>query len=514
MKLSKLAKILDLKPLGGSDPEITGIREDSREILPMEMFAAVKGANLDGRNFIDSALKNGAAAVLLSPPDMPEIGPRLLVDDSRFQNVMGSAAREIYMRPDEKLSLIGLTGTNGKSTVSYLLEAILKTYGQQTGVIGTVDFRWPSGRSEAPNTTPLGPLLYRTLLSMVNGGCERVVLEVSSHALALGRVNDLRFDGALFTNLSRDHLDFHGTMEEYYQAKKKLFTENLKVSGCMVVGIDDQYGSRLFSELGSKAVSFGLSEKANYRGVEIDLAFCGLAFTALTPEGPIRLRSPLLGRFNVLNVLAALAMARELGIDKEIIIEALEIAQGAPGRLQRVGDEYLVLVDYAHTPGALAGALESVRALEPEHLIVIFGCGGDRDRGKRPLMGSEAGRLSDLAILTSDNPRTEDPMAIINETAVGLTSLGLEPINSSEFEGLKAGELSEGKKISSWLKGRFIIEPDRRKAIKLAVKLMNRGDLVLVAGKGHEDYQIIGRKKIKFDDVEEVTAALKEIGRL
>ncbi|MDR1657351.1 MAG: UDP-N-acetylmuramoyl-L-alanyl-D-glutamate--2,6-diaminopimelate ligase [Deltaproteobacteria bacterium] len=518
MKLKQLANNLGLTALGDTDPEIFGITDDSRKVTDCDMFAAVKGTALDGRNFIGAAKDNGAAAVILAPPDLADIGPRILTQgpEADFRRWLALAARLIYGAPDEKLRLIGLTGTNGKSTVSYLLEAILLEAGISTGVIGTVDFRWPGGQTEAPNTTPEGPLLFKTLNQMVKSGCRAAVMEVSSHGLELGRIAGLKFEAALFTNLTRDHLDFHGGMEEYYLAKRRLFFEHLSADGRAVISADDPYGQRLISEVGNRAITFSLGAKADVCGLDLTLGRQGLSMTVVEADRKYQVQSPLLGRFNALNILAACALAKTLGIEIDQIQSALARSSGAPGRLQKVGGDYLALVDYAHTPGALATALESLRALGPDRLIAVFGCGGDRDRGKRPLMGAEAGKLADLAIVTSDNPRTEDPLAIIEEASIGLTALGLKPVKATELGlGSEANDSAGSRaELKAKLKDHFLVVPDRRQAIRLAVNLMEQGDLVLVAGKGHETYQIIGRQKIKFDDVQEVAAALKEAGRL
>jgi UDP-N-acetylmuramoyl-L-alanyl-D-glutamate--2,6-diaminopimelate ligase len=398
-----------------------------------------------------------------------------------------------------------VTGTNGKSTISYLLEDMLRTAGRTPGVIGTVNYRWPGVRAQAPNTTPEGPLLYRVLAAMAKAGCDTAVMEISSHALSLGRVRDLRVAAALMTNLTRDHLDHHGSMEAYYQAKRRLFFENL--AGRAAVGLGDPYLARLAEELGPRALTYGLGPAADVRGEGVAVDRRGVSMTVETPSGAYRVDSRLLGSFNVLNLLGAAALGEILGLDHQAASAALSGSAGAPGRLQRVGGRYMALVDYAHTPSALAAALRSCRALGPARLFAVFGCGGDRDRGKRPLMGREAGRLADLVILTSDNPRTEDPLGIIDEAAAGLRELGLKQLEA----GLLAGRSLEG--VAATLTGTFVVEPDRRAAIRLAMGLMEPEDLVLVAGKGHEDYQIIGLEKTRLDDVEEVERALAEHGR-
>ena len=611
----KLGPVSLLAPDPSPDPELSGVNEDSRKVAIGDLFAAVPGARADGRNFAQDAVKNGAAAVLwpleadlardgsrlgrsigvedggqekasdqasvqagvqasgktrsqawreiwreASPEALPKLlgVPVLLAPLEDFRAFASLAAREVYGRPDEKLKVIGLTGTNGKSTISYLLEAILEKAGHTPGVMGTVNYRWPGKVLEAPNTTPEGPLLHRTLASMVKDGVTHAVLEISSHALGLGRVRDLRVEAALFTNLTRDHLDYHASMEDYFQAKRRLFFENLVPSGQAVVCQDGSYGLRLIEELkkerqeglqasspgkllgdskdsaeapGSSNASLSRSFRVTGYGLgktlsehlgldaetspaidaapdvaarDLSLNRDGARLAVITPEGESIVRSPLIGAFNVQNVLGAAAMAWALGVGPDAVASGLAESHGAPGRLQKVGGEYLALIDYAHTPSALAAALRSLRALGPRKLLVVFGCGGDRDKGKRPLMGMEAGKLSDLAILTSDNPRTEDPMAIIEDAAKGLRELNLSET--------KAGNLN-GAADAAALSGSFIVEPDRRRAIRLAARLMDKSDLTLIAGKGHEDYQIVGLSKNRFDDAEEALAAFEAAGK-
>jgi UDP-N-acetylmuramoyl-L-alanyl-D-glutamate--2,6-diaminopimelate ligase len=499
---------------------LTSLTEDSRVATTGALFAAMVGSRADGRAFAADAAAKGAAAILWPTaeggPNPSEMAiPILTAPLKGFRAVVARAAREIYGRPDERLPVVGLTGTNGKSTISYLLEAMALKDAKKPGVMGTVDYRWPGASEPAPNTTPEGPLLYATLARMLEAGCDLAVLEISSHALDLGRVDSLKVAAALFTNLTRDHLDHHGSMEAYFEAKRKLFLVNLQPGGRAAVGIDDPWGERLAFDLGGRALTYGLAPEAHVRPLELALSRDGAAMLVAAPEGPLEIRTSLLGTFNVQNALGAIALARILGLSDAAIISGLAGCPGAPGRLQRVGGEHLALIDYAHTPSALAAALESLRALRPERLIVVFGCGGDRDKGKRPLMGREAGRLSDLAILTSDNPRTEDPLAIIESAAEGLRDLGLREVKVPDAgggPGSRPGSQT-GSPTPEDLRGAFVIEPDRRRAIGLAARLMNRDDLLLVAGKGHEDYQILGREKIRFDDAEETLKALIAAGK-
>ena len=503
VKLSRLAEQLNLKVNGEGDPELVGITEDSREVKPGWLFVAVPGLKFDGRNFIEAALKAGAAAVMIPGVDQALSVPSLAVPEKELRSYMAGAASIIHGRPSDRIALIGLTGTNGKTTTAYLMEAILKLAGLAPGVMGTIDFRWPGTVRPAPNTTPEGPVLTACLADMIECGSRAAVLEVSSHALSLGRVAGLTFEAALFTNLSRDHLDFHRDMEDYYQSKKLLFTRHLKDSGQRaVINIDDDHGRRLAGELGQAALTFGFSPEAEVRGGELKLSREGLSLSVDYQGRRWVQTSPLLAEINAYNILGATALSLALHIEEETIKSALAQASGAPGRLEKVGagSDFLVLVDYAHSPDALAKALKACRDLEPKRLLAVFGCGGDRDRGKRPIMGRLAGEMADLCLITSDNPRTEEPWSILLEVEAGLADLGL--VRYEE------GELAS----DDWIQKAYLMVVDRRAAIREAVRLMEPGDVLLIAGKGHEDYQIIGREKRHLDDREEALEALKRLG--
>jgi UDP-N-acetylmuramoyl-L-alanyl-D-glutamate--2,6-diaminopimelate ligase len=336
-----------------------------------------------------------------------------------------------------------------------------------------------------------------------------VIMEVSSHALEMGRLGGLKFDLAVFTNLSRDHLDYHGSMEEYFEAKKKLFANHLRFrrgsqKKYIVASAEDEYGRRILEEYPDISLSFAIRKPAAIKGTELRIMRDGFTLFLHTPKIKLDVNSPLLGEFNALNVIGALACAYALDLEFEQAVKTVATCQGAPGRLEKVGRNpyFLVLVDYAHTPDALRSVLQTIRTLDPKKLICIFGCGGDRDKGKRSIMGQQAGLLADVAILTSDNPRTENPLRIIEETAVGLDKLGLHA------ERWKEKETLIGKSMGSYL-----IEPDRAEAIKIACHIMNSGDIIVIAGKGHEDYQIIGTQKIHFDDREHALSILTEMGR-
>ena len=503
VSLSRLAGQMNLRIKGHGDPEILGITEDSREVKPGWVFVAVPGLKFDGRTFIGQAMDKGAAAVMLTGPDAELPVPRLLVGPEELRSVMAGAASIIYGRPSDRIILVGLTGTNGKTTTAYLLEAILNKAGLNPGVMGTVNFRWPGVEMTAPNTTPEGPVLSSCLDDMIKCGSKAAVLEVSSHALSLGRVAGLGFETALFTNLSRDHMDFHADMEDYYQAKKLLFTKHLKPGEKKaVINIDDGHGRRLAGELES-ALTFGFSPEAEVRGQDLVMSRDGLTLTIVAPGETWVQTSPLIAEINGYNILAAAALSLAMRIEPRTIREALASAQGAPGRLERVGgnSDFLVLVDYAHTPDALAKALKACRDLEPNRLLAVFGCGGDRDKGKRPVMGKIAGEMADLSVITSDNPRTEEPWSILIDVEAGLKDLSL-----SKYED---GELAS----DDWRSGAYLMMVDRRSAIREAVRLMEPGDVLLIAGKGHEDYQIIGREKRHLDDREEALDILIKMGR-
>ena len=503
VSLSRLAEQMNLRMKGQGDPEILGITEDSRAVKPGWIFAAVPGLKFDGRDFISEAVANGAAAVMMPGPDLELSVPRLLVGQEELRPVMAGAASIIFGRPSDKIILIGLTGTNGKTTTAYLMEEILKKAGLNPGVMGTINFRWPGVEKPAPNTTPEGPVLSSCLAEMIGCGSKAAVLEVSSHALSLGRVTGLGFETALFTNLSRDHMDFHSDMEDYYQAKKLLFTKHLKPGRKKaVINIDDDHGRRLAGELES-CLTFGFSPEAEVRGQNLTMGRDGLTMTIVTPDDTWVQTSPLIAEINGYNLLAATALSLTMHLEPRTIREALASAKGAPGRLERVGgnSDFLVLVDYAHTPDALAKALKACRDLEPKRLLVVFGCGGDRDKGKRPEMGRIAGEMADLAVITSDNPRTEEPWSILLDVEAGIkNSLALKYAD---------GELSS----DDWQSGTYLMMVDRRAAIREAVRLMEPGDVLLIAGKGHEDYQIIGREKRHLDDREEALDALDQMGR-
>ncbi|MDR2199039.1 MAG: UDP-N-acetylmuramoyl-L-alanyl-D-glutamate--2,6-diaminopimelate ligase [Deltaproteobacteria bacterium] len=498
MLVSELSRKLDLvllPPAGGGaeDVELKGVSADSREISPAFLFGALKGSAADGRGFIGKAVSRGAAAVLLEPPDVSGDYFRLVTKKGAdLREKLADSARLVYGEPDLKLVTVGVTGTNGKSTTVYLLERVLRDLGLEPGVMGTVDYHWKGEKRKAPNTTPEGPLFYRSLKEMRDAGAKSSIMEISSHALALKRIGALKCSYALFTNLSRDHLDFHRDMEDYFSAKKKLFTDHLKDQGSgprAAVNADDPYGERLKAELKEKALSYGF-RKGEARGRILEESRNGIKLEARINGGKYLIESGLLGAFNAENLLGAFALASLISDRPDFIAESLSAAEGAPGRMSRVGRDprYLVLVDYAHSPGALEKVVSaSLRLLGGRgRLLCLFGCGGDRDRGKRPEM-AKAAALAHLPLLTSDNPRTEDPERILDDAEKGLIAAGLKRASHEE---LKKG----------FEKGVYLREPDRGKALRLGADLLEKDDVFLVTGKGHEDYQIVGRETRPFDD--------------
>lgn len=477
----------------GADPEITSIAHDSRQVKPGTLFFCLPGQTVDGHDFARAAIASGAAAV---------VGERSVegVEIRRVPSVrkaMALAAANFYGRPAEKLTLLGITGTNGKTTISWLLEAIAMEAGRRPGVIGTVNYRFADQVLQAPHTTPESVELQQLLATMVEAGCDLAVMEVSSHGLALDRVWGLAFDVAAFTHLTRDHLDFHEDMESYFDAKAKLFREQLAEGGVAILNGDDPWCRRLAGEMkGPKVWRFSTADdSAEFSARGATFGIDGIRATLATPAGEVTLHSPLVGAHNLQNLLTATALALAAGIPLDTIGRALSRSGGAPGRLQRVDgpNQVVAFVDYAHTDDALRRASETLREVATGRLITVFGCGGDRDRGKRPLMGEAAGATADLVVVTSDNPRTEDPAAIVEGIVPGLERAGCKRLGHEEALAGARG---------------FTVVIDRREAIDLAAAAARPGDVILIAGKGHETYQILGSTKIPFDDAEEARRAL------
>lgn len=439
---------------------------DSRAATTGCLFFCVPGATVDGHRFAADAAEAGAAALVVERW-LPDIAcPQILVPSVRA--AMGPMASAVFDHPSTAMTMVGITGTNGKTTVSYLLEAVFKAAGRRPGVVGTTGARVDGLPVPLAHTTPEAPDLQRLLADMAWAGVEAVAMEVSSHALDQFRVDGIRFDVAAFTNLSQDHLDYHASMEAYFATKARLFTPALADHG--VVNADDAAGRRLLDLPSIPLSSYAVTSDADLQAEDVRVDASGVAFRA----GGAAVRSPLLGGFNLTNALAAMAVARTLGIDAETAARGIESVQFVPGRMEPVdaGQNFLVVVDYAHTPDSILNVLQAARPLSAGRIIVVFGCGGDRDRAKRPLMGAAAARNADLTVVTSDNPRSEDPLAIIAAVEAGAREAG----------------------------GPYVVEPDRRAAIGLAVGQAADGDVVVIAGKGHEAQQVFAERTVEHDD--------------
>lgn len=481
MRLSELLHGMGLEILGTGDPDIRGVAHDSRTVEPGDLFVALVGRRFDGRAFVRDAIAKGAVAVAGPAPSEPAGAiPWAVTEEPRA--LLGPLAARAYGHPDRELVLAGVTGTNGKSTVATLLAAALEAAGQPAGFIGTLGYRFGGRAFPGGHTTPEASDLFRTLRRMREAGARAVAMEVSSHALDMGRVAGLELDAAVFTNLSRDHLDYHPDMESYFAAKRRIF-KLLKPGARATVNLDDPWGRRLAAEL-PEALTFGAGGDVEAR--DVTLSATGIRGTIRTPRGEIRLATHLLGRYNLSNLLAAAAGAEVLGLPPAAVEQAFAAQGPVPGRMEPVdrGQPFPVFVDYAHTDAALDAALRSAREMEGiAKVAVVFGCGGERDTGKRPLMGRVSGELADLPIATSDNPRGEDPLAILAAVEEGLRASGNRA---------------------------YRIVPDRREAIRQAIAAAGPGWAVLIAGKGHEREQILGDRKIPFSDFDEIEKALEE----
>lgn len=493
MRLAELLKGLDVvQVIGDPAVDIADVCYDSRKCRPASLFVAVPGLKVDGHNYIAQALDLGAAAVVLEKSCPVPSGITVVrVSDSRRS--LGILGKNFYKNPSHDLCVVGVTGTSGKTTITYLLESIFSAAGWGAGVLGTVNYRFGGKTIPAPNTTPESLELQRMLREMADAGVRNVVMEVSSHSLELRRVDDCEFDIGIFTNLSQEHLDYHSTMEDYFLAKRRFFDTLLdgRKDGRkyrMIINTDDPWGERLLQEVHGKILTFAMGKTAHVSAGKVSFSVDGIEAELKTPGGALSVRSALIGGFNLSNILAAAAAAFALDIPAEAIRAGIENLKTIPGRLEKVTSRRgpSVFVDYAHKEAALRGVLESLSSFKKGRLITVFGCGGDRDRQKRPLMGKAAVTFSDLTILTSDNPRSEDPMEIIREIERG--------INSGVARKFETSDLSD-----SGEKG-YLIIPDRRAAIDLAIGIAGRNDMVLIAGKGHETYQIIGSRTVPFDD--------------
>lgn len=470
------------------DASISAIAYDSRRVVPGAVFVALKGLRADGGAFTDQAAERGAIAIVSESarPAGSSI-PWITVSDARL--ALALLADRFFDHPSRRMAVVGVTGTNGKTTTSYLLAAILDAAGRRAGMLGTVAYRIGGEDREASRTTPEAPDVQQLLNEMLDHGCTSAVMEVSSHALSLKRVDGMRFAAGVFSNLTRDHLDFHEDMEAYFAAKRRLF-EMLPPGAPGVINMDDPRGAALV-EIAQRPVTYAITAPADVTPGPIEMTLSGLRFDVKTPRGTVRIASKLVGRPNVYNILAATATAIALDIPIAAIEAGVAGLAGVPGRFEVVsgaGDDITVVVDYAHTDDALRNLLETARPLSARRLITVFGCGGDRDRTKRPLMGMVAARLSDVVVITSDNPRSEEPSRIIEEIERGIPAGSQAPSRAPIVEAIA----------------------DRAAAIERAVLMAGPQDVVLVAGKGHEKYQQIGDRVLPFDDCDVARAALKK----
>ena len=478
---------------GDAEVDVRGVSADSRAVAPGDLFVALPGTRTDGARFVAEACARGAVAVAGTPGLAVPAGVALVATTDPCRLAARLAAR-IHGDPTAVLTMVGVTGTNGKTTVTYLLEAIWRAAGARPGVLGTISYRFGGAAEPAPLTTPPAPELFARLAGMRAGGATHVAMEVSSHALAQGRADGIAWDAAVFTNLGRDHLDFHRDEDDYFEAKARLFAAldaSPKPVRVAVLNAADVRSADLRRRTKTPVVTFGAG--GDVVAGEVAMALDGTRASLRLGGAWHAVRTRLVGGGHLENVLAAAATAHALGAAPAVIVRALADFPGVPGRLEAVPSDagFGVLVDYAHTADALAGVLGSLRALVPGRLVCVFGCGGDRDRGKRPLMGEAVGRHADLAVLTSDNPRTEDPLAIIADAEPGLARTGLGRV--AALAGADRG---------------YVVEPDRAGAIATAIAAARRGDCVLIAGKGHEDYQIVGTTRRPFDDRDAARAAL------
>ena len=474
---------------GDERAPISDVTHDSRKAAAGWLFAAVAGATMDAHRFVPQVLERGAAGVISERERPADFGGAVWIRVADVRRAQALAAAEVHGHPSKELNLVGITGTNGKTTTTYLVAAIGEAAGEPVALTSTVEYRVGSEREKAERTTPESSDTQRLLRRAVEHGCRLAVMESSSQAIDLHRCDELHYAAAVFTNLTRDHLDYHGTMDNYFAAKRRLFDGSLgSLPRASVLNVDDERGAQLARELeaeGARVVRYGLGEGAEITAREVENSLEGTRLRLVTPEGELALRSPLVGRPHVYNILAAAGTGLALGYTLETVARAVESCAGAPGRFERVehAGDFAVVVDYAHTDDALVNVLKTAREVTKGRVVTVFGCGGDRDRTKRAPMGEAAASLSDVVILTSDNPRTEDPERIFADIEEGLRHTA-KP---------------------------YLKLADRREAIQRAVAEARAGDLVVIAGKGHEDYQIIGKETFHFDDKEVAREALKAV---
>jgi UDP-N-acetylmuramoyl-L-alanyl-D-glutamate--2,6-diaminopimelate ligase len=491
--VTKLFSMLYGRMVLTQDVAIKSVQYDSRRVGRDDLFVAIRGAAVDGHTFIDTAVRNGARVVVVEDdavlPDSYFLHAgviKIVVPDTRA--ALAQMAANFYGHPSRRLRLVGVTGTNGKTTTTHLIKAALEAEGGTAGLIGTIDYVIGAQSMTATHTTPESLELQKLLADMLIQGCSSAVMEVSSHALALHRVGSVRYAAAAFTNLTQDHLDFHGTMEGYFRAKKMLF-DSLESNACAVTNLDDPHGAAIVEGTVGRRVTYGLGATADVHPVECSMDIQGTKMTIVHPRGSFAVASRLTGRFNMFNILAACGVGLGLGVAPDFIAEGIGRVTAVRGRFEQITApaRWTAIVDYAHTPDALENCLRAVREEIQRQgrgrVITVFGCGGNRDRGKRPIMGRIASSMSDISVITSDNPRKEDPEAIIDEIIKGVVP------------------------------GATVVrEADRRLAIAMALERAVAGDLILVAGKGHEQYQLIGEEKRHFDDREEIERFIRERG--
>jgi len=488
VKLFDLIRDIEVDAVDGDlDVEVGSIAYDSRRVKENGLFVAAKGYRLDGTDFIDDAINNGASVVVYDDFDGRHVAGITYLEVADARRAMGRIAAAFYGHPSDRLKVVGITGTNGKTTTSYLISAALEACGHKTGLLGTISYKVGEKVLDAPNTTPESVDMQHHLAAMLESGAEYAVVEVSSHSVSLKRTSGCNFAVRVFTNFTQDHLDFHGDMETYFGEKLKFFRE---AGGVCVINVDDPRGPEVVEAAPGCFLTYGIDRPAAVRATDVKLLPEGLHVKIKTPVGEAEVSSPLVGRHNVYNILAAISACLCLDLSLGHVVKGVEGLNGVPGRFERVdgGADFTVFVDYAHTDDALAMAIRAAREFTGGRLITLFGCGGDRDRTKRPKMGEAAARLSDVVVITSDNPRTEDPGSIIREILAGADAAGTRVMDEDLF-----------------------VKVDREEAIRFAIGLAKPGDTVLLAGKGHEDYQIIGGKKIHFDDSEVARKALADV---
>jgi len=494
------------------DPEIASIHYKAQDVKPSGLFVAIPGLTTDGHHFIDEAFLKGASTIVCQKSaGLPRMNHHdgyevkkdsIIIEVENTRKALAAISSRFYGNPSESLFIIGITGTNGKTTTAFLIESILKKANLNVGVIGTINYHYSGKTYKNPMTTPESLDLQRILADMLKKGITHVVMEASSHGIDLFRIDNCQIDIGVFTNLSQDHLDYHKDMNSYWECKKRLFTENLnsgpkKGRTAAVINCDDAKGKELLSLLPISSLTTGYSNNNMIWPKHFEIDMTGIGGKISTPDGDFEFKSSIVGKHNLENILSATGVGFALNIPIKAIKDGIEEISSIPGRLESIPNDSnkFIYVDYAHTPDALENVLNSLKSLTSNRIICVFGCGGDRDKEKRPQMGEIAGRLCDLAIITSDNPRTEMPMEIISQIIQGTIKVSLHEYTPLE---LATGFNKKG----------YVVEQDRRKAIRLGIKVSQPGDIFLIAGKGHEDYQIIGNKTISFDDRDEARQAL------